>query len=77
MKERAITITLRISAEEYLKSYTGLARSVLARADDGRSIRFPADILRPFVTHTGIKGRFAIYFDAENHFTRIEPISTY
>jgi len=75
MIERAITFSLNISADEYLKSYTGTARSVLAKSEDGRRIRFPAEVLRPFVTHAGIAGRFCIVFDADNRFKRIERLT--
>ncbi len=54
--------------------YTGLAKSVHTRTQEGKSIRFPADILRKFVTHEGVEGRFAIYFDANNRFQKIERI---
>ncbi|WP_075187516.1 DUF2835 domain-containing protein [Teredinibacter haidensis] len=74
MSEVAVYLSLRISAEEYQKLYAGVAKSVYARALDGRRIRFPANILRPFVTRTGIDGHFAIYFDGQNRFTRIEKV---
>jgi len=65
-------ISLSISAEEYLKLYSGVARSVRAVTVRGESIRFPASILRPFVTRSGIRGQFAIYFDEDKRFVSIE-----
>lgn len=69
-----MVINLAILAEEYQRLYQGAARDVVARSMDGRRIRFPALILRPFVTHTGIHGRFQILFDDHNRFHSIEKI---
>ena len=49
-------------------------RDVLATSVDGRRVRFPAMILRPFVTHVGIRGRFRILFDENHRFQGIEKI---
>lgn len=66
-----IIVSLQIPAEEYQRLYQGTVREVLARASDGRRVRFPANILRPFVTHEGIRGRFEIVFDDNNRFESI------
>lgn len=67
-------INIRITAEEYLKSYSGPITDVVARSVDGRNIRFPAKILRPYVTHEGINGCFVIYVASDHRFERIEKI---
>lgn len=69
-----IQVDLRISAEEYQQLYAGAVRDVLAYAHDGRRVRFPARILQPFVTHSGIEGRFLIHFSADNKFQKIERL---
>ncbi len=69
-----VRLNLRISAEEYLKWYQGRARFATARAVDGRSVRFPADILKPFVTRSGIEGAFVISFDAKGKFHSIRRL---
>ena len=66
-----ITLRLNISAEEYLKLYRGQAHSVFARAIDGRQVRFPAEILKPYVTRDGITGVFSIRFDDNGKFQSI------
>lgn len=71
----AVVVNLVIEAEEYQRMYSGSARDVLCRSVDGRRIRFPANILRPFVTREGIRGRFLINFSDDNRFqsiTRLE-----
>jgi hypothetical protein len=70
-----IQVDIYISADEYVRSYAGTAKDVITRAHDGRNVRFPANILRPFVTHDGIKGRFHIYFTPDNKFERIEKVA--
>lgn len=69
-----VIVPLTISAEEYLKLYQGSARSVYAKTTEGKSIRFPANILQPFVTRAGIKGHFSIEFDQCNKFKTISRI---
>lgn len=67
-------IDLVISADEFERWYYGAAKDVIASALDGRKVRFPAAILRPYITHTGIYGRFRILFDDNNRFSRIDRI---
>ncbi|MFT5083846.1 MAG: hypothetical protein ACI9Y1_001897 [Lentisphaeria bacterium] len=71
---QSIIIDLRISSQEFVKLYEGLARDVNAIARDGRRIRFPAQILRPFVTREGIVGSFQLTFDFEMKFQYIDKI---
>lgn len=73
-RSKAIILDLRISSDEYLKLYQGRADSVVTVARDGRTVRFPADILRKFVTRDGIQGSFVIYFDTENRFQSIDRL---
>ncbi|MBU2984166.1 DUF2835 domain-containing protein [Saccharophagus degradans] len=54
--------------------YAGAAKHVLAYTRDGRSIRFPAHILRPFVTRDGVQGSFVIEFDQNNRFVGINRL---
>ena len=70
----AVIVNLYISPDEYQRWYQGSAQSVLAQTVDGRSVRFPAPILRQFVTREGIRGRFRIHFDVDNRFKMIEKI---
>jgi hypothetical protein len=57
---------LRIAPHAYLDFYRGVARVVVATADSGESIQFPASLLRRFVTDGGIDGHFALTIDANN-----------
>jgi len=66
-----IVLDLAISAQEYQRFYRGQVKQVVARALDGRNVRFPASVLQQVVQHEGIYGRFAIEFDDQGKFQRI------
>ena len=74
MAKRVVRVVLHIPAHEYQEFYSGTARHVAATASDGRTIRFPANILRPFINHDGIHGEFVIEFDDNNKFVAINRI---
>lgn len=71
---RSVIVDIAISPEEYQLAYQGV-NAVWARCEDGRRIRFPANILRPFVLHDGVRGRFRIAFDDANKFAGIERLA--
>lgn len=66
-------IELAISAEQWLAIYRGQARYVVTRASNGKTVKFPAAILTPFLRHQGIYGAFRLVFDSERKFVAIEP----
>jgi hypothetical protein len=57
-----LTVDLNIAAEQMLLYYQGSAQYIQAYSVDGQSVRFPALLLREFVTATGVQGRFVIYY---------------
>jgi len=69
-----IVVDLYISADEYLAHYQGSVTDVVARALDGRRVRFPSGILQPFLLHNGIVGRFEIVFDNAGRFKKIQRV---
>lgn len=71
---RTIHVQLHIRPEEFQRLYEGIAKDVTAYSTDGRRVRFPANILRPYVTHAGVIGTFAIHFSNDNRFQNIEKI---
>ena len=72
---RAMRFTLRLSAEEYQRYYQGSAKAVIVTAEDGRTLRFPANALQKFITHEGISGRFEILFDESHKMAGVNRIS--
>lgn len=69
-----IRFYLDISAEEYLHYYRGSAQNVATTAVDGRRVRFPAAVLRPYVTNQGVRGEFILHYDDHNRFVRLEKL---
>lgn len=69
-----IRFKLAIPATDYLHYYKGLARNISVTGNDGRRIEFPAEHLRPFVTHAGIQGEFELSFDTQQKFVALRRI---
>lgn len=69
-----ILFTLNISPDDYLVYYTGAVKSVLAKAKDGRVVKFPASVLQQFLTYDGIHGSFEMEIDENNKFLNIRRI---
>lgn len=71
---REIRFQLSISASDYLAYYRGEAGQVAVRTIDGRNVRFPANILRPYLSHSGIVGDFVLQFDTDNRVVGIRRL---
>ncbi len=69
-----IIVPLSISPEQLQRWYQGSVKNVQARAHDGRRVRFPVSVLRPFVGHDGIQGQYVLEFDESNRFHRLLKI---
>lgn len=69
-----IHIVLRISPHRLLYYYEGEVDTVVARATDGRVIRFPASILRSVVQSDGVQGTFELVFDENHKFVSISRV---
>jgi hypothetical protein len=68
-----IVVDLSIDADELKRLYRGAARTVVARARDGRWIQFPAQALRSHVASHGVRGAFALRV-AAGRLTTIERL---
>jgi hypothetical protein len=68
---QTVTVRLKISPERFQAYYQGVVEYVVAQSIDGRTIQFPARVLRPFVSYEGIQGTFEITFDASLKFQSI------
>ena len=71
---KSVVIELAIDAQHYAAYYRGTAREVIARAADGRHIRFPANILQTVITREGIHGMFELRYDKNNRFVDIRRL---
>lgn len=70
-----LTIELHLTAGQVESYYRGETRAIQARATNGQTVRFPASVLRKFVTFDGVHGRFLIEFDEQHKFVRLERLS--
>ncbi|MEJ2230812.1 MAG: DUF2835 domain-containing protein [Nitrospirales bacterium] len=68
---QTVTVRLKISSERFQAYYQGVVENVVAQSTDGRTIQFPARVLRPFLSYQGIQGTFEITFDAAMKFQSI------
>jgi len=73
-KVRKIRFHIHIESDEYLRYYQGLADKVRLVADNGQVVMFPANRLKPFLTHDGITGHFEMQFDQNNKFISIRQL---
>jgi len=68
-------INLEVSAQKFSRYYRGQAHSIVCTTLDGRTVQFPAAVLRPFLAHEGVHGIFEIEFSDKKKFINICKIS--
>lgn len=73
---RHYVVDLAIPAIELLRYYRGAAAAVIAHDRYGRAVRFPATALRPYVTATGVHGRFELQVDDANRLVAMQCLSS-
>jgi len=69
--EDFLIVDISIDKDELVKLYDGRARFIHATARDGRSVRFPANIMNKFILHDGIQGSFKVTFDSDHKFKNV------
>ena len=72
-----IRFKLSLSPEQFLQVYQGIAKNVTTRTDDGQVIQFPAQHIKPFLTHAGIHGYFEMTFSPEHKFIGIKRLDEF
>jgi hypothetical protein len=70
----SLVLELRISVDDLLDYYRGMARTVHAVAVTGQTVNFPASALQRHVTEQGVHGWFRLEFDADQKFIRLERL---
>ncbi len=73
--QQIYTFSMLLTAQECREYYQGLYTSVKVISDVGKSLQFPASFLRPYMTNSGIKGRFSLCLDSNNKFISLDKIS--
>jgi len=66
--------SLQISQQQYLQYYQGTASAVQVVSECRQKVKFPAIRLRPFLTQSGIHGRFCLTIDSNNRFTDLQKL---
>ena len=69
-----IYFILNISVSEYMAYYQGMANVVYVTSLDGRSLEFPARVLRSHITQEGIRGVFVMEYDDKNKFKGVRKV---
>ncbi len=67
--------SLHLSYNKCMDYYHGRVSSVQVVEDNGKTIRFAASHLRPYISSIGIRGRFRLLLTPENKFIRLERIA--
>ena len=67
-------LRLEISADQYLRYYSGAANTVTAKTVAGITIRFPANVLQKYLLRDGIKGEFRIVYDNNNRLVSFDRV---
>ena len=73
-KSNKVRFALSIPPDVLLSYYDGTARFVAVKSLDGRSIQFPANVLRQFVTSDGVQGLFEMEFDENNKYVGMQRV---
>lgn len=66
--------TLNISSDDYLRYYQSRSRFVQAHTEEGLLIKFPAEHLRPHISHDGIRGLFELESSDQGKFIALRRI---
>lgn len=72
---RTIRFNISITPDQLLKYYRGQARNVVTTDSKGMSITFPVEVIRPFVTQSGVSGSFEMTVDENNKFIDIKKVA--
>ncbi len=75
MNNQRFHFSLSISPDNYAAYYEGAARNVQVVTLGGIKLRFPASVLRQFLTTSGIQGAFELEVDQNNKFVSIRRLS--
>ncbi|RZF93699.1 DUF2835 family protein [Pseudoalteromonas sp. CO302Y] len=67
--------SLYLSYSKCLDYYHGKYKSVQVTEDGGKTVRFDAEHLRPFISSIGIRGRFRLILTEQNRFLKLERVS--
>jgi hypothetical protein len=67
----SVIVELNLSREQLLLYYQGHVQQIEACSTEGKKILFPISLISSFVTHYGVQGKFAIYYNYTGKFETI------
>ncbi|GJQ60031.1 MAG: DUF2835 family protein [Candidatus Scalindua sp. AMX11] len=67
--------SLHITPEDYVTYYEGVTTSVLVRTYCGKKVKFPASVLRQYVTQNGIRGIFEMEVDQNSKLVSVHKVN--
>ncbi len=59
----SVQFSLHIQASEVERYYRGSARSILVKSSNGLKVRFPANLILPYIARDGVNGQFILRYD--------------
>lgn len=65
---------MALSAAKCKQFYAGKVQYVVVTEDDGRTIQLPLSRFRPFMTTTGLRGRFRLLLGENNRFVDLQQV---
>ncbi|GHF93031.1 DUF2835 domain-containing protein [Thalassotalea marina] len=71
---RHFYFSINITSYDFLPYYQGRVKDIVVTSDQGLRVQFPAMHLRPFLTRSGISGRFCLQTE-QGKFVSIAKIS--
>jgi hypothetical protein len=63
--------SMDLSADKTLSIYEGRVKYILVLTDDRLKLQLPAASFRPYVSETGIQGRFRVKTDARHRLQKL------
>ena len=68
------TFDIALSTEKTLLFYKAKKSRVQVVAHDGRTLNLPWELFKPYITPTGIRGTFTIFFDVGGKYERLVAV---
>lgn len=63
-----------ITAHQYLSYYRGAIKHVVVQCATGATVQFPASLLTPFITESGVHGQFVLTCEDDNRGAELQKI---
>ena len=75
MTVRRYTFSLSLSPIQLQQYYRGELTTLLVVSEQGLRIQLPLSALRPYFSHTGVKGRFLLEVSSQGKLRRLKQLS--